>query len=226
MLSNQDDKYMQLSHEFQQMVDEFFSIQCRYQSAIREVQTKLEILDDEFQMKHSRNPIHHMQSRMKTIQSMMEKLKRKHVRVDMLSAVQNLTDIAGIRVVCYYIEDIYTIANLLISQDDIKVLKWRDYIKEPKPNGYRSLHLVVEVPVFLSEGRTPVPVEVQIRTIAMDFWASLEHSLRYKAVGDVPSDISDELAETAETIAALDLRMQNIHDRVDKLNPSTAEKQR
>ena len=143
MLSNQDDKYMQLSHEFQQMVDEFFSIQCRYQSAIREVQTKLEILDDEFQMKHSRNPIHHMQSRMKTIQSMMEKLKRKHVRVDMLSAVQNLTDIAGIRVVCYYIEDIYTIANLLISQDDIKVLKWRDYIKEPKPNGYRSLHLVV-----------------------------------------------------------------------------------
>lgn len=226
MLSNQDDKYMQLSHEFQQMVDEFFSIQCRYQSAIREVQTKLEILDDEFQMKHSRNPIHHMQSRMKTIQSMMEKLKRKHVRVDMLSAVQNLTDIAGIRVVCYYIEDIYTIANLLISQDDIKVLKWRDYIKEPKPNGYRSLHLVVEVPVFLSEGRTPVPVEVQIRTIAMDFWASLEHSLRYKAVGDVPSDISDELAQTAETIAALDLRMQNIHDRVDKLNPSTAEKQR
>ncbi len=226
MLSNQDDKYMQLSHEFQQMVDEFFSIQCRYQSAIREVQTKLEILDDEFQMKHSRNPIHHMQSRMKTIQSMMEKLKRKHVRVDMLSAVQNLTDIAGIRVVCYYIEDIYTIANLLISQDDIKVLKWRDYIKEPKPNGYRSLHLVVEVPVFLSEGRTPVPVEVQIRTIAMDFWASLEHSLRYKAVGDVPSDISDELAQTAETIAALDLRMQNIHDRVDKLNPRTAEKQR
>lgn len=226
MISNQDDKYMQLSHEFQQMVDEFFSIQCRYQSAIREVQTKLEILDDEFQMKHSRNPIHHMQSRMKTIQSMMEKLKRKHVRVDMLSAVQNLTDIAGIRVVCYYIEDIYTIANLLISQDDIKVLKWRDYIKEPKPNGYRSLHLVVEVPVFLSEGRTPVPVEVQIRTIAMDFWASLEHSLRYKAVGDVPSDISDELAQTAETIAALDLRMQNIHDRVDKLNPRTAEKQR
>lgn len=226
MLSNQDDKYMQLSHEFQQMVDEFFSIQCRYQSAIREVQTKLEILDDEFQMKHSRNPIHHMQSRMKTIQSMMEKLKRKHVRVDMLSAVQNLTDIAGIRVVCYYIEDIYTIANLLISQDDIKVLKWRDYIKKPKPNGYRSLHLVVEVPVFLSEGRTPVPVEVQIRTIAMDFWASLEHSLRYKAVGDVPSDISDELAQTAETIAALDLRMQNIHDRVDKLNPRTAEKQR
>lgn len=226
MLSNQDDKYMQLSHEFQQMVDEFFSIQCRYQSAIREVQTKLEILDDEFQMKHSRNPIHHMQSRMKTIQSMMEKLKRKHVRVDMLSAVQNLTDIAGIRVVCYYIEDIYTIANLLISQDDIKVLKWRDYIKEPKPNGYRSLHLVVEVPVFLSEGRTPVPVEVQIRTIAMDFWASLEHSLRYKAEGDVPSDISDELAETAETIAALDLRMQNIHDRVDKLNPKSAEKQR
>ena len=208
---------MQLSAEFQQMVDEFFTVQCRYQAAIREVQTKLEILDDEFQMKHKRNPIHHMQTRMKSIQSMMEKLQRKHERISIASAVANLTDIAGVRVICSYIQDIYTVADLLTSQDDVKVLRVRDYIKKPKANGYRSLHLVLEVPVFLSEGRILVPVEVQIRTIAMDFWASLEHSLRYKAEGQVTEEVSRELLQTASDIAALDQRMQMIHDKVDAM---------
>ncbi|MGN0747967.1 MAG: GTP pyrophosphokinase family protein [Aristaeellaceae bacterium] len=208
---------MQLSVEFQQMVDEFFTVQCRYQAAIREVQTKLEILDDEFQMKHRRNPIHHMQTRMKSIQSMMEKLQRKHESISIASAVNNLTDIAGVRVICSYIQDIYTVADLLTSQDDVKVLRVRDYIKNPKPNGYRSLHLVLEIPVFLSEGRIPVPVEVQIRTIAMDFWASLEHSLRYKAEGQVTEEVSRELLQTASDIAALDQRMQVIHDKVDAM---------
>ena len=155
--------------EFQKMVDDFFAVQCRYQAAIRQVQTKLENLDDEFQMKHRRNPIHHMQSRMKTIRSMMEKLQRKHLQQSIASAVGNLTDIAGIRVICSYLQDVYTVADLLTSQDDVHVVKVRDYIKNPKSNGYRSLHLVVEVPVYLSEGRLSVPVEVQIRTIAMDF---------------------------------------------------------
>ena len=208
---------IQLSAEFQQMVDEFFTVQCRYQAAIREVQTKLEILDDEFQMKHKRNPIHHMQTRMKSIQSMMEKLQRKHESISIASAVTNLTDIAGVRVICSYIQDIYTVADLLTSQDDVKVLRVRDYIKNPKPNGYRSLHLVLEIPVFLSEGRIPVPVEVQIRTIAMDFWASLEHSLRYKAEGQVTEEVSQELLQTASDIAALDQRMQMIHDKVDAM---------
>lgn len=220
MKGDREQHLMQMTNEFQQMVDEFFSVQIRYQAAIHEVQTKLEILDNEFQMKHSRNPIHHMQSRMKSIQSMMEKLRRRNERVSVASAVENLTDIAGIRVVCYYIEDIYTIANLLTSQDDIKILKWRDYIQEPKENGYRSLHIVVEVPVFLAEGRTPVPVEVQIRTIAMDFWASLEHSLRYKAAESVPQDISDELLQAAWDITALDEKMQSIRKRVDQLAPA------
>ena len=208
---------IQLSAEFQQMVDEFFTVQCRYQAAIREVQTKLEILDDEFQMKHRRNPIHHMQTRMKSIQSMMEKLQRKHETISIASAVTNLTDIAGVRVICSYIQDIYTVADLLTSQDDVKVLRVRDYIKNPKPNGYRSLHLVLEIPVFLSEGRVLVPVEVQIRTIAMDFWASLEHSLRYKAEGQVTEEVSQELLQTASDIAALDQRMQLIHDKVDAM---------
>ena len=206
-----------LPEEFQRLVDEFFTVQCRYQAAIREIQTKLENLDEEFQMKHKRNPIHHMQSRMKSIQSMMEKLGRRNAQRSISSAVENLTDIAGIRVICSYLQDVYTVANLLTSQDDIHVLRVRDYIKHPKENGYRSLHLVVEIPVFLSEGRVMVPVEIQVRTIAMDFWASLEHSLKYKAQGNVPEDISQELIQTASDIAALDQRMQTIHDKVEAI---------
>lgn len=211
------DNHPGLSDEFQQMVDDFFAVQCRYQAAIREIQTKLEILDDEFQMRHKRNPIHHMQSRMKTIQSMMEKLSRRNAQRSIASAVENLTDIAGIRVICSYVEDVYAVAELLTKQDDIHVLKVHDYIKQPKPNGYRSLHLVLEIPVFLSEGRILVPVEVQIRTIAMDFWASLEHSLKYKAQGMVPEDISRQLVQTASDIAVLDQRMQSIHDQVEAM---------
>ena len=213
-----DEKRMQrMSAEFQQMMDDFFSIQCRYSAAMKEVQTKLEILDDEFQMKHRRNPIHHIESRLKSIQSIMEKLSRKSFAVSMKSAVANLNDIAGIRVICPYVEDAYTVAKLLTSQDDVHLKEIRDYIRHPKPNGYRSLHLILEIPVFLQEGRIMVPVEVQIRTIAMDFWASLEHDLRYKAHGIVPQDISDELQQVGEDIARLDQKMQSIHDRIDIL---------
>ena len=210
-----ENRMQQMSAEFQRMVDDFFSIQCRYSAAMREVQTKLEILDDEFQSRHRRNPIHHMQCRLKTIQSMMEKLRRKQYAVSMESAVENLTDIAGIRVICSYVQDVYTVARLLTSQDDVKLLEMDDYIRNPKPNGYRSLHLIVEIPVFLQEGRTMVPVEVQLRTIAMDFWASLEHAMRYKAEGEVPQDICEELQQVGEDIAALDKRMQELHDRIE-----------
>ena len=210
-------RIQQMSADFQRMMDDFFSIQCRYSAAMKEVQTKLEILDAEFQMKHRRNPIHHIESRLKSIQSMMEKLSRKHFAVSMQSAVENLTDIAGIRVICSYVQDVYTVARLLTSQDDVKLVEMRDYIREPKANGYRSLHLLVEIPVFLQEGRMMIPVEVQIRTIAMDFWASLEHSMRYKAAGRVPDDICQELHEVGEHIADLDNKMQTIHDRIEAL---------
>ncbi|MCR4882958.1 MAG: GTP pyrophosphokinase family protein [Clostridiales bacterium] len=203
------------------MLDEYFNIQCRYQAAIRQVQTKLEILNLEFETKHRRNPIHHMENRMKTLQSITEKLHRKKMEVSMASAVENLYDIAGVRVVCSYIQDVFEVAKLLSEQDDISVIRVNDYIHHPKVNGYRSLHLVIEVPVFLAEGRTLVPVEVQIRTIAMDFWASLEHNLRYKADGIVPHDISDELRKTADDISAIDERMQSIHDRMAKLDLKT-----
>ena len=213
-----DEKSLQqMTTDFQRMMDDFFTVQCRYSAAMKEVQTKLEILDDEFQMKHRRNPIHHIESRLKSIRSMMEKLSRKNQPVSMQSAVENLTDIAGIRVICSYVQDVYTVARLLTTQDDIRLIRTRDYIKTPKANGYRSLHLIVEIPVFLQEGRIPVPVEVQIRTIAMDFWASLEHSLRYKAAGHVPDDICEELHGVGEDIASLDEKMQSIHDRIDAI---------
>lgn len=206
-----------MSEEFQKMMDDFFSIQCRYSAAMKEVQTKLEILDDEFQMKHKRNPIHHIESRLKSPQSMMEKLSRKNFTVSMQSAVDNLRDIAGIRVICSYVQDVYTVARLLTSQDDVVLVEMRDYIREPKANGYRSLHLIVEIPVFLQDGRAMIPVEVQLRTIAMDFWASLEHAMRYKANGRVPEDICMELQEVGQDIAVLDNKMQCIHDRIDAI---------
>ena len=212
-----ENRMQEMGEAFQRMMDEFLAIQCRYSAAMKEVQTKLEILDDEFQMKHRRNPIHHIESRLKSIQSIMGKLKRKQFSISMHSAVENLKDIAGIRVICSYVEDVYAVARLLTTQDDVKLVEMRDYIQNPKPNGYRSLHLIVEIPVFLQDGRIMVPVEVQLRTIAMDFWASLEHNLRYKAAGHVPEDICQELHEVGQDIAKLDVKMQSIHDRIDEL---------
>ena len=210
--------------EFQMLVDSFVTLKCRYQSALREVRTKLEILDDEFQMRHSRNPIHHMESRIKSPQSIAQKLRRKNLPLTPESAMKNLRDIAGIRVVCAYLNDIYTIAGLLTRQDDIHLVQERDYIRNPKPNGYRSLRLIVEVPVFFSEGKLMLPVEVQIRTIAMDFWASLEHQIRYKEVVDVPENLNEELYDAAERISALDGDMQRIHDRMVQMISSAVPK--
>jgi len=200
--------------EWREIADHFMAMRFRYQSALREVQTKLEILDDEFQMRHSRNPIHHMESRIKKPDSIIQKLRRKGLPFTPEAAMENLRDIAGIRVVCAYLNDAYTIADLLCSQDDIRLLQTRDYIRQPKANGYRSLHLIVEVPVFMSTGKQLVPVEVQIRTIAMDFWASLEHHLRYKETADVPETLNQQLFEASEKIAALDQDMQHIHDQM------------
>lgn len=209
--------------EVQKMVDEFTILQNRYTAALREVQTKLEILDDDFHTCHRRNPIHHIESRIKSVPSIIEKLRRKQHVVTMDSAVEHLRDIAGIRVVCSYVEDVYTVARLLTSQDDVRVIAERDYIAHPKENGYRSLHLIVEIPVFLQAGRIHVPVEVQLRTIAMDFWASLEHSMRYKARGDVPASISQELLAASEDVAALDRRMQTLHESIERLQPAQDE---
>lgn len=189
-------------------------LQQLYQAAIWEVSTKLEVLDNEFHFKFDHNPIHHMESRLKTTQGIAEKLTRKGFDLSTQSARENITDIAGIRVICSYVEDIYTIAKLLVKQDDIVLLRESDYISNPKPNGYRSLHLIISIPVFLSEGKEVVPVEIQIRTIAMDFWASLEHQIRYKGRENITDKLINELKDCADIIAETDLRMQNINNEL------------
>ena len=207
----------ELPKEIQDLVNGFKTIKCNYEAAMREIKTKLEILDQEFEMQHSRNPIHHMESRLKTLESIYGKLQRKNLSFTLESAKDNLYDIAGIRVVCAYLNDIYTIANLLTSQDDVKLISVRDYIKEPKANGYRSLHLIVQIPVFFSSGKVLIPVEVQIRTIAMDFWASLEHNIRYKKEVIAPQKLNDALYDCANRIAELDGDMQDIHNQMVEL---------
>ncbi len=196
----------------------FIELEHLYESAIREVKTKLEILDSEFRTKFSYNPIHHIEDRLKSPQSIMEKLRRKGVPFNVDAARTNLNDIAGVRVICNYIEDIYTVADLLTAQDDVKLVSRKDYIKDPKPNGYRSLHLVIETPVYLSDKKEQVHVEVQIRTIAMDFWASLEHELKYKTDTEVSADLVAQLKECAETIAATDVKMQQIYKTLKEIN--------
>ena len=210
-------KPLNMMQAFQEMADSYFQMQCRYNAAIREVQTKLEVLDEEFHLRHKRNPIHHMQSRLKTTQSIIDKLARRGHPVNFRSAAENLYDIAGIRVICSYVNDIYAIADLLTSHDDMRLIKCSDYIKTPKKNGYRSLHIVLETPVYLAEGKFSIPVEVQIRTIAMDFWASLEHQLRYKEAKNIPEELHSELLRSAEDIAKIDLRMQHIYNFVESL---------
>lgn len=189
-----------------------------YRAAIKEVSTKLDILDYEFKVRRQRNPIEYMKSRVKIFDSIMGKLRRKGLEESLKSARENLNDIAGIRVVCSFISDIYEIAEMLKNQDDITLINEKDYIKNPKHNGYRSLHMVVEVPIFFSDHVEPVRIEVQIRTIAMDFWASLEHKLYYKSGEGKSMHIKNELKECANIITETDMRMQSIQREVEKLN--------
>ena len=192
------------------LIDGYLEMQTVYKSAICEVSTKLEILNEEFNMRHRRNPIHHMQSRLKSPESILKKLMRKGLEASVDSARRNLTDIAGIRVVCCYIEDIYTVASLLEKQDDVTVLRVTDYIKNPKESGYRSLHLIADVTVHLSSGVQKARCEIQLRTIAMDSWATLEHQLRYKSKGTVSAEVANDLVKCSEMLFASDLKMQQI----------------
>lgn len=197
------------------LISGFLDMQQLYNAAIKEVRTKLEILDDEFSSKHNRNPIHTIESRLKNVASLLTKMSSKDIELTVDSMREKIFDIAGIRVICSYVEDIYLIERLLLSQTDVRLIRRKDYIEHPKPNGYRSLHIVISVPIFLSDKVESVPVEVQIRTIAMDFWASLEHHMRYKAKHEsLPEGIEDELLECSKTIADLDYKMQGIYKRI------------
>ncbi len=206
-----------LREKFAQVFYDFLQLQHLYDSAIEVVKTYLNILDNEFSVKFQRDPIHNIESRLKSPQSIIEKLRKKGLPITTGSAQKNLLDIAGIRVTCCYISDIYAIVEMLCRRDDFTVIKQKDYIKNPKPSGYRSYHLVVNVPVYLSAQKKYAPVEIQIRTIAMDFWASLEHQLRYKPSASITPAISQELRECAEQIAETDLRMQRIFMEINDL---------
>ncbi|MFV0634916.1 GTP pyrophosphokinase [Demequina sp.] len=185
-----------------------------YEFGLREIGTKIEILRDEFLELHDYNPIEHVTSRVKSPESLLDKVARKGIGRDLDSIREAVTDIAGVRVTCSFTSDVYRLFNLLTQQDDIAVRSVKDYIANPKPNGYTSLHAVVEVPVFLSSGPVSVPVEVQFRTIAMDFWASLEHKIHYKYAGDVPERLTEELRSAADTAAALDSQMARLHREI------------
>ena len=189
-------------------------MQQLYGAAMREISTKLEILDDEFHVKYAHNPVHHIESRLKHPRSIFAKLAKRGLPLSIEAAMENLTDIAGIRVICNYIDDVYAVAKLFSKQDDITLLRKTDYIAQPKPNGYRSLHAVVSVPVFLSGGKEHVPVEIQMRTIAMDFWASLEHDLHYKAPMEIDGQLKAQLLKCAEGIAEIDGAMQEVHRKI------------
>lgn len=193
----------------------FQDVMMMYRCAVREVQTKLEVLNDEFKTRRQRNPIDSIRCRIKTPMSIFEKLERKGFDISIQSIIDNLNDVAGVRVVCPFISDIYDVAHMLISQDDVEVMEVKDYIKNPKPNGYRSLHYVVIIPIFLSSGKEYMKVEVQIRTIAMNFWASLEHQMHYKQFenNEMP-DIVRELTTCAENIYNTDVRMQEIREDI------------
>lgn len=208
--------------ELMELTNQFLTSRIRYKAAIRKVRTYLQILNDEFNVLHHRNPIHHMASRVKDPISIVEKLKRKNFPITLESAIENLTDIAGVRVVCSYLEDVYKIADLLKRETGFQILQERDYIKNPKPNGYRSLHFIMYVPVVVCEETLQVPLELQIRTIAMDFWASLEHRLRYKnSTASVPITLEQELIKAANDIAAIDQKMQELYTQTTQLYPET-----
>ncbi len=188
---------------------DFARMQHIYNSAVKEMTTKIEILDDEFHSRFDHNPIHHIESRIKSTMSIARKLEKMGAEVSIESATENLYDIAGVRIICHYIDDVYNVATMILDQSDITLIRIKDYIKEPKPNGYRSLHLTVSIPVFLSTGVKHTPVEVQLRTIAMDFWASLDHELRYKAKHATEAS-AERLKKCADEIARLDSEMQSI----------------
>lgn len=188
-----------------------------YRCAIMEIETKFRVLSEQFSLKYDRNPIETIKSRLKSQDSILKKMNRKGIPVSLEAMEREIDDIAGVRVICSFVEDVYMLADCLLQQDDVRLIERKDYIKNPKPGGYRSLHLIIEVPIFLENEKRPMKVEVQLRTIAMDFWASLEHKLRYKK--NIPESeaeyLAKELVECASISASLDQRMEAIRDRME-----------
>ncbi|APB74510.1 GTP pyrophosphokinase [Paenibacillus peoriae] len=210
------DKIKKLKHD----ITRFMLI---YKFALDEMETKIEILKQEFQALHDYSPIEHTKSRLKSPESIMNKMLRKNSELSLDAVKNHIKDIAGLRITCSFISDIYDVSNMLQRQSDLKVLEIKDYIKNPKPNGYQSLHLLVHVPVFMSDCEELVCVEVQIRTIAMDFWASLEHKIFYKYNQSVPESLTRELKSAADSANALDLQMERLHREIKEIKDARGE---
>lgn len=210
------DRIIQLQAEKLREGRAFGKLMMEYRSAIMEVETRLKVLNDEFSIEYNRNPFESIKSRLKSPASIYEKLERKGFPISVESIEENLTDVAGLRVICSFPDDIYRLADLCIRQDDISLIRKKDYIKYPKCNGYRSLHLILSVPIFLSEGKKNMKVEMQFRTIAMDFWASLEHKLKYKKDVADAEGIVEKLKACADSIEMLDYQMQGIRNEIDR----------
>ena len=211
-----------MSDEFLDFVQEntkpLDTLMAYYKCAIMEVETKFKVLNEQFSLEYDRNPIESIKTRVKSLDGIVRKVRRKNIPLTLSAIEQNINDIAGIRVVCSFPEDIYLLADCLLQQDDIRLIEMKDYIKNPKPNGYRSLHYVVIIPIYLSSGKEYMKVEVQIRTIAMNFWASLEHQMHYKQFGneEMP-EIVNELTVCADTIYNTDVHMQEIREEIHRL---------
>lgn len=199
---------------FMEDSEEYKEAMMKYSCAIKEVKTKLEVLNEELAVKRANSPIEFIKSRLKKPESIAAKLENLGLEVSVQSAMDNLNDIAGIRIVCSFLDDIYALAKMIAKQDDINVIAVKDYIKTPKPNGYRSYHMIVEIPVFFSDKKQFLRVEIQIRTIAMDFWATLEHQLKYKKDVIDAETIINELKECATLISYTDMKMQEIKDKI------------
>ena len=216
-----DPAALELFENFQ----DYLALQHLYQAALKQLQIKFEVLNDEFQVRSGRSPIHHIESRLKSTASIIAKLQNRNYAVTLDSAKQNINDIAGIRVVCSYIDDVYAVAEMLLRQSDVRLVQTQDYIQHPNFNGYRSLHLDIQIPIYLSDHTEHVNVEVQLRTVAMDFWASLEHDLRYKSQKDIPARISQEMWDAAQAIASIDRQMQAIYKELQALPHKHTEKE-
>ena len=194
---------------------QYMKIMAYYRCALMEIETKFNVLNQEYSLQYDRNPINSIKGRIKSVSSIQEKLKRKNLPVSLSAIEENINDVAGVRVICSFPEDVYALADALLKQDDITLLARKDYIAHPKPNGYRSLHLIVSVPIFLASEKRVMKVEIQLRTIAMDCWATLEHQLRYKKDFDFTEDMAKELLECAKLSTELDTRMDALRDRLD-----------
>ena len=199
----------------QNKMTDFDLLMAYYRCAMMEIETKFKVLNEEFSLEHDRNPISSIKSRIKSFESITEKVERKGLPFEVDSVEKYINDVAGIRVICTFPEDVYLLADALLKQDDIMLIRRKDYIAEPKENGYRSLHLIVAVPFYLAHEKRLMKVEIQLRTLAMDFWASLEHQLRYKKDFEFTKEMADELKLCAEQSAALDLRMEALRKQVN-----------